>query len=241
WLKDWETAINFGSYHDYLSLYDSSYFPEILWWKKWYDIRGKAKKKFGDFSATISNKGIYKQNGVYVIIFNMGLKLLKQNADFGIRKLFVIEKDNGYKIIGDVYQNFDKKAFKSASPLVAAADNLIKKIEQGPDIREVIKDWLEVWTSKDMDVYASYYSKDFHADGLNKKEWVERKRSLAKRYGYIKVIASDFKVVKGEKNIVVKFLQDYKSSGFSATGIKTLIFINEDKEWKIYRESWKRK
>ncbi|MCK5311741.1 MAG: nuclear transport factor 2 family protein, partial [Desulfobacteraceae bacterium] len=97
------------------------------------------------------------------------------------------------------------------------------------------------WTNKDMEAYASYYSKDFHSDGLNKKEWVQRKKSLAERYGYIKIIASDFQVNKGKNNILVKFLQDYKSSGFSATGIKTLIFINEDKEWKIYRESWKRK
>ncbi|MCK5348925.1 MAG: L,D-transpeptidase, partial [Desulfobacula sp.] len=35
WFDGWTDAINKGSYHDYLSLYDDSYLPEILWWKKW--------------------------------------------------------------------------------------------------------------------------------------------------------------------------------------------------------------
>ncbi len=97
-----------------------------------------------------------------------------------------------------------------------------------------------------MQAYASYYSKDFQSDGLDKKEWVQRKKSLAMRYKHIDVTGRDFqvnkiKVNKSKYNIHVRFLQDYKSSGFSATGIKTLIFINEDKEWKIYRENWKKR
>ncbi|MCK5543229.1 MAG: L,D-transpeptidase family protein [Desulfobacterales bacterium] len=242
WFETWENAINKGSYHDYLSLYDSDYLPEIVWWKKWYDIRNKTAKDIGDFTLIISNKGIYKQNDIYVVIFNMGLKLLKQNIDFGIRKLFVVKKNNSYKIIGDVYQTRDNtKECKKSSPLVATADSLVQKTEQGPDIRDIIQDWLKAWTSKNMDEYSKYYSKDFHSDGLNKKEWLKRKKSLAKRYGYISVLASNFQVDKGKDNITIRFIQDYKSSGFSATGIKTLIFINEDKEWKIYRESWKKK
>jgi murein L,D-transpeptidase YafK len=241
WFKDWEDALNKGSYHDYLSMYDSTYLPEILWWKKWHDYRREAKKNIGEFNVIIENKGIYKQDGVYVIIFNMGLSLLKQRVDFGIRKLFVVEKSNTFKIVGDVYQSYDKNLIKNGSPLVTSADNLIQHIEQGPDIREVIADWLEVWRKKEINAYASHYSKDFQSDGLNKEEWVARKKSLASRYGYIKVTASDFKIEKNKNNIVVKFLQNYKSSGFTAIGVKTLIFINEDKEWKIYRESWKRK
>jgi murein L,D-transpeptidase YafK len=241
-LKNWGNAVNKGSYHDYLSLYDSSYLPEMSWWKKWYDIRSKTSNDTGDFIVTLSNKEIYKQNDIYVIIFNMRLGLLKDKIDFGIRKLFVIKKSNSYKIIGDVYQSCNnQKECKKKSPLVAAADNLVQKIEQGPDIVDIVKTWLKVWTSKDMDEYASYYSKDFHSDGLNKKEWVKRKRDLAKRYGYINISASNFQVYEGKDKITIRFLQEYKSSGFSATGIKTLIFINEDKGWKIYRESWKKK
>ena len=242
WFKSWESAINKGSYHDYLNLYDSTYLPEIFWWKKWYDIRGKTSKTIGDFNVSINNKGIYKQNDIYVIIFNMTLELLEQNIDFGIRKLYVVKKNNSYKIIGDVYQACDNtKECKKSSPLVSAADNLVQKIQQGPDIRDITKDWAKVWTNKNMDEYATYYSKDFHSDGLNKKNWIKRKKSLAKSYGYINVQVSNFRVDKSKDSITIRFMQDYKSSGFSAIGIKTLIFINEDNGWKIYRESWKKK
>ncbi|MCP3900790.1 MAG: L,D-transpeptidase family protein, partial [Desulfobacteraceae bacterium] len=242
WFENWVNAINNGSYHNYLSLYDASYFPKILWWKKWSDIRSKTADTIGNLTVTISDKGIYKQNGIYVIIFNMGLELLKKKVDFGTRKLFVVQKNSNYKIIGDVYQTCDnKKNCKKNAPLVAAADNLVQKIELGPDIEDVVANWLKAWTSKDMDKYASYYSRDFHSDGLNKQEWVKRKRDLATRYDYIGVFANDLKVYKGSDRITIRFVQDYKSSGFSAIGIKTLIFINEDKGWKIYRESWKKK
>ena len=204
WFDGWADAINKGSYHDYLSLYDNSYLPEILWWKKWYDIRSKTKKDIGELTVTISNKGIYKQNDIYVIIFKMGLKLLKQDVDFGTRKLFVVKKNNSYQIIGDVYQDYDKKVSKSNSHLVVvAADSLIKKIEQGPDIRDIVEDWLQAWTSKDMDKYNSYYSREFNSDGLDKKQWIKRKRNLAKKYNYIEVFASDFQINNG-KNCVTE-------------------------------------
>ena len=241
WFDGWENAVNSDSYHDYLSFYDRAYLPEIMWWKNWYAIKNKTEGKIGNIIVTTSNRGIYHHDNTYVIIFNIGLKLLKQNVDLGIRKFFVTEKDNTYKIIGDVYQSLNIKASKQTSPLVYAASNLVRQVEQGPDIREVVENWVKAWTNKDMEVYASYYSKDFHSDGLNKREWVQRKTNLAERYDYIKVMASNLQVNKGKKNIVVKFLQDYQSSGFSATGIKTLIFINEDKGWKIYHESWKKK
>ncbi len=234
WLQSWADAVNNGSYHDYLNLYDDTYLPEILWWKRWYSIRNETKKNIGKFKITIRNIGIYKQNNVYVIIFNMGLNLLKQNVDLGIRKLFIVKKDNNFTIIGDVYQ------VQNAS-LQVVAESLVRKVEMGPDIRDIIRKWARVWTDKDMNAYASCYSENFISDGLNKKEWVTRKKNLAERYDYIKVSTSNFNIKKSKNSLVVTFLQDYKSSGFSAIGVKTLIFINEGNRWKIYRESWKKR
>ncbi len=136
WLKGFNNAIDKGSYHDYLNLYDNSYLPKISWWNNWFHIRGETKKNIGDFSVVISNKGIYKQDDVYIIIFHLGLNLKDQNINFGVRKLFVINKDNTYKIIGDEYQYLEEKLHKNKSPLVATAKNLVKKLEQGPDIQD---------------------------------------------------------------------------------------------------------
>ncbi len=241
WFKGWKDSINHGSYHDYLSFYDDSYLPDISWWKDWYLIRERTKKKVNNFSVILSQKGIYNQGNIYVIIFNMAVKCLKQNIDFGTRKLFVIEKNDGYKVIGDVYQEKKINKNKNPYPLVQAATYLAKNLEQGPDIIDIIQDWAKAWNDKNMEIYSSYYAKDFYSDGLNKQKWVQRKKDLAKRYDYIKVVIKDLQVNRGKKNILVKFLQDYKSSGFSAIGIKTLIFIHEDKGWKIYHESWKKK
>ncbi len=242
WLDNWKDSIVSGGYHDYLSFYDNTYLPEISWWKKWRNIRSETVKKNKNLGLYLGNKGIYRHNNIYVIVFDMGLKLLTKKIDFGIRKLFVVKRHNAYKIIGDEYlAPGSQKQGRTDSPLVAAAETLIKVADQGPDIRDVLKKWLKAWSDKDIEKYASYYSKNFHSDGLNKNQWVKRKKSLAERYDFISIAASNVQVKKYKKSIVVRFLQDYQSSGFSATGIKTLIFINEDKGWKIYQESWKRK
>jgi hypothetical protein len=43
--------------------------------------------------------------------------------------------------------------------------------------------------------------------------------SLTKRDGYISVVVSNVQVDDGKDYITIRFIQDYKSSGFSAIGI----------------------
>jgi len=193
-LNQWMQAIETGSYHEYLSFYSSQYLPDISWWEDW----NKIKKQTDKFDSSLKVKGekigIYYHDNVFVVLFDCFLIIKDKKLLLGKRKLFLEEKNNNYEIIGDVFQTIPEKFQLAKTPLLAAAKLYVKPTSTKETAIETINQWLVAWSAKDMDKYASFYDSSFHSDGLNKKNWVKRKRSLAKKYDFINVTGSKFRV-----------------------------------------------
>lgn len=240
-LDQWITAIENGSYHDYLSFYSPGYLPDISWWEEWGELRKKADKQGVVFGVERDRTGIYYHDYIYVTLFDCFLTVKNERIMLGKRKLFLENKHNQYKIIGDVFQIVSKQFFKTKIPLIAAAKTIVKPVLKKQSVIGTINLWLAAWSAMDMDAYASFYADNFRSDGLNKKEWVKRKRILAKKYDFINVSGKEFKVKQGKKKCEVSFFQEYESSGLTTQGTKKLILVNKGGLWKIYQESWKEK
>jgi len=244
-LARWGKAIDSGTYHEYLSLYDSDYLPDIEWWEKWSSIR---KRLAGNNKIRVfmDSPGIYREKSVFVIFFDMGIELENRRVTLGKRKLFVEKKGDLYKISGDMFQTFPKGEAAKTDLIAVAAEKLylnatvatVATVSRSP--KKTVDKWLKAWSSKDIKTYASFYSATFISDGMNKKKWVERKLMLAEKYDSIKVGGSDFKIVEGETTAIVSFVQDYQVKNFRERGIKTLSLVKEEGGWRIYRESWKK-
>ncbi len=260
-IDQWLRSIESGSYHDYLSFYSDEYLPEIDWWTQWVEIR---KNSSGPgFRLERDKTGIYYHDKVFVTVFD---NLLSNNSEkilLGKRKLFLEKKGRTYKIIGEEYQNITKEFQTAPIPLIAAALKNTKPVakpvpvietkpvaetkpatEAKPTIEmkpvlETVNQWLAAWSAKDMDKYASFYATNFFSDGMNKKKWVERKRSIAGKNGFINVSGKKFQVKQQDDTCEVSFFQEYKSSGLATQGTKKLNLINKGGSWKIYQESWK--
>jgi murein L,D-transpeptidase YafK len=233
-LTQWIQAIEKGSYHDYLSFYSSEYLPDISWWEQWRKLRKMANKSDSGMRLKRDRTGIYYHNHVFVALFDCFLTFENKRISLGKRELFLENKNSNYKIIGDTFQ-------KIKIPLVAAAKTLVKPTSKKESVIVSINQWLAAWSAKDMDKYASFYANNFYSDGMNKKNWVKRKRRIAKKYNFINVSGSKFKVKFKNKTCAVTFLQKYESSGFTAQGTKRLKLVNKGGLWKIYQESWKEK
>ena len=233
-LNQWIKAIENGSYHDYLSFYSSEYLPDITWWEQWLEIRKTAHKADSNLRVKRERTGIYYHNHVFVVLFDYFLTSENKKILLGKRELFLENSNSNYKIIGDTFQNIK-------IPLVAAAKTLVKPISKKESVIERINQWLAAWSAKDMDKYASFYAHNFYSDGMNKKNWVKRKRMIANKYNFITVSGSEFKVKQKNKTCVVTFFQKYESSGYTAQGKKRLKLVNKGGLWKIYQESWKKK
>lgn len=241
WLQKWGASIESGDYHRYLSFYDAEFLPDMTWWEEWRELRNKYADNGVRLGISLDRTGIYRHGGVYVIVFDMGLSLQGKSKGLGRRKLFVKAHGDQYNIIGDLYQTYENGFEDSPAPLLAASRKLMDQTIYRQQAVDLVKEWLTAWSDKKMEAYASFYSDRFFSDGMNKTQWVARKRGLARQYRYINVTGRDFQVKRTDERITVRFFQTYESSGYVAEGFKKLTLVKEDQSWKIYRESWKGK
>jgi len=240
-IRDWGHALVAGSYHEYLSFYSDEYLPEMTWWENWLKFRAQAKDKGVSLSVDFDNTGLYAHGGVVVAIMDMTISTEDGTEYLGRRQLFVKQNTNRYAIVGDLFQQRAKPYISGEVPLVAAARKLTRDKSGDKEIVETVEQWLAAWSAKDMAEYAGFYDKAFFSDGLGKTDWVKRKKQLARRYEYIHVTGSGYRVVRQNDGYVVSFLQNYESSGFSTKGMKQLKLIKKGGLWKIFRENWKGK
>lgn len=264
-LDQWIKTVENGSYHDYLSFYSDEYLPEIDWWTKWMEIRKNPSGPDLGVRIERGRTGIYYHNHVFVILFDYSLTTNKEKILLGKRKLFLEKKGSAYKIIGEAYQNVSKEFQTAQFPLLTAALKAVKSaskpepvietksaieaksiqetkpVQETKSVQEAVSHWLAAWSAKDMDKYASFYANNFYSDGMNKKKWVERKRSIAGKNDIIKVSGRMFQIKQANDTCEVTFFQDYRSSGLATQGTKKINLISKGGSWKIYQESWKEK
>ena len=243
-MNRWSGAVEKGSYHDYLAFYDSSYLPPMAWWRKWMELRKTAWDSGESLEVLIDKLGIYKDKDIFVLVFEMGLTLSEQKTAMTKRQIYIQKQADGYSIIGERFP-FSRAGKKTGEKpgediLVAFAGKMVQDLDSRLSIRGMMNAWLAAWTNKDLDAYGRFYAWDFHADGLDRERWIARKKRLSRKYRFIKVTGEAFSIDKGEDRAVVTFLQNYRSSGFSARGEKRLVLVKREGVWKIYRESWKK-
>jgi murein L,D-transpeptidase YafK len=237
-LAEWTQAIQSGPYHNYLRFYDNEYLPDMTWWLKW----NKARKD--TMSVGLKRPGIFRLGDRYVAIFDQILKTAEKETIVGTRKLFLAKKAEEVRIIGDEYQ---PAAIRGEHPLIAASQ-IVKTAPvaaaaaaSSPDpnhaeIEQMLDQWLEAWSSKDIVRYGEFYASDFHA-GMDKNAWLKYKENLNRKYRYIRVSKRDLKIKKDDDaHVSVTFVQSYQSPGLSSVGKKELILKHERGQWKIFRE-----
>lgn len=251
-LTTWKDSLSQGDYHDYLSFYASEYFPRMDWWNDWRSIRTTSSEDAGPFSFEINNRGIYRDGDVFVVIFKLKLKRGDHEQDVGIRKLYVAQKAGVYKIFGDTHKVIHAaggalaRDEKKRSPLfwatnqILAAEQKDRENSVGKAVKQTIDTWLKSWIKGDIDQYGLCYSAGFSAGDMDKHAWLERKKYLSTVYDYIDISISEPVLKIDGYQVRADFRQYYKSSGYSAEGIKTLVLVNEEGKWKILQEIWKK-
>lgn len=251
-LARWAGSLSGGDYHEFLGHYAPEYCPPMNWWNDWRSIRDGAGNEAGPFAFTIENRGIYRDGDVFVVLFRLNLTRGGQEQHVGIRKLYVADHDGTYKIVGDSHkliqppgEGYAKDA-RHRSPLIWAANRVLdlekkKRVAQVEgDIRQTIDVWLNAWIRGDIERYGLCYADGFSSGDLDKQAWLERKTYLSRVYDYIDIVISNPVVTIDGNRAHANFKQTYTSSGYSATGQKTLVLVNEGKTWKILHEIWKK-
>lgn len=103
----------------------------------------------------------------------------------------------------------------------------------------MIDTWRQDWESRNIDRYASHYSRRFAADSQNLAQWVEQKRKVNAGKEWIKVATQNISMFRNpgkDEYVVVTFEQDYQSSNLSNRMQKRQYWIKEGGRWKIVHE-----
>jgi murein L,D-transpeptidase YafK len=244
-VKDWNRAVESGTYHDYLSFYDPEYLPDISWWMEWSRIRKHPRISQEETNRTLSIEtgkiSAFKHGDVIVTLFDQGIGFSGQTIPVGRKKFFLTQKDGGFKIIGEDYQTGDENEKGSENLFILTCRNLREEpAQEDPDMESMVSGWLAAWSSKDISAYGQYYAEDFRSQGMNKSEWLKYKDALNQKYNFIRVTKDNLQVRKTGGQCVVSFIQRYKSDAFTAVGVKQLILKIENGNWKIFQENWKK-
>lgn len=258
---DWNAALEGGTYHDYLKHFSPEYLPAIGWWPEWNRLRAKWEAREMPLSVELADLSMFRHRDQYVLLFDQVLSSGQGRVRAGTRKLFLTKAGRDFRIVGERYQALppgrevpegeypflamagDLDAFALAS---AASDEKPGNESDAPvspsAIQKLVSGWLAAWGEKDIQKYGRYYASDFRSRGMNRSQWLAYKDRLNRKYDYIRVSGSDLEIKAADNSrVVVDFVQRYESTGHQAVGIKRLQLKPENGQWKIFRETWRKR
>jgi murein L,D-transpeptidase YafK len=113
--------------------------------------------------------------------------------------------------------------------------------KEGVELKRLIMAWLEAWKEGHIDLYMSFYDKEFMAAGKNWRQWRAYKRRLSDKYGKIDIKIDNLQILRENGITLAKFDQVYRGNGFFSVGQKRLYLQKKSPEWKIIDEFFKKK
>jgi murein L,D-transpeptidase YafK len=120
----------------------------------------------------------------------------------------------------------------------------LKTFDRLPKAKEFLANWLNAWATKDLPGYIESYADEYipQKAGRNRNEFAHYKDSLNKKYGTIKVTASDVHYYFHEKYDLITFTQHYSSTfpngapAFSSEERKNLYIQERNGHYRIVTE-----
>jgi murein L,D-transpeptidase YafK len=119
--------------------------------------------------------------------------------------------------------------------------NLGKKLSSAtetlPDT--FLQAWASAWEKKNISSYTSFYSNEYKGTQSHRGAWEASRQQAFKKNKNISIKLSNIKKhQRGKSKVEVNFTQEYKSDGYTDTGIKELLLEKKGKSWKIIKETW---
>jgi murein L,D-transpeptidase YafK len=111
---------------------------------------------------------------------------------------------------------------------------------EGERVLAFVELWRKAWAEKDLEGYASMYSRDFYNNSnMSYNAWMTHKRNVASSYSKIVVSLEDLRAFRHRDVTVVSFVQRYQGDGrYSSVGLKRLYLIPHGDSYRIAAEEF---
>ena len=178
------------------------------------DDAKKQSKCFDDFSKALAKREDQSLKPKYVV----AQKVVTQKKE---KKLTALQK---------VTKTLKEAPAKVAKKLSSTTETLPKTY---------IQSWASAWENKDISTYISFYSKEYKGTQNHRGAWEASRQRAFKNNKNISIKLSNIQTYqKGKNRVEVFFTQEYKSDGYTDTGIKELLVEKKGTNWKIINETW---
>jgi len=98
--------------------------------------------------------------------------------------------------------------------------------------------WVRAWETQDIELYLSFYSKEFKGSKEKHADWRISRQATLKKHTNISVQLQNIQISQGKDTVDINFTQTFKSDGFSDIGVKELVWAKKGSDWKIIKETW---
>ena len=180
----------------------------------------KQSKCFDDFSKTLAKREAQSLKPKYAVTQKV-VTPKKEKKLTALQKLTELHK---------VTKTLKEAPAKVAKKLSYTTETLPKRY---------IQSWASAWEKKDISTYISFYSKEYKGTQNHRGAWESSRQNAFKKNKNISIKLSNIQTYeKGKNRVKVNFAQEYKSDGYTDTGIKELLVEKKGTDWKIINETW---
>lgn len=117
-----------------------------------------------------------------------------------------------------------------AAPVVITPEN---------QVAQAMKDWAAAWSTRNIPAYLDAYAPDFTpVAGISHQSWAAKRKEIITRAKEISLDLSKLKiVVHSPQHATANFQQDYHSTAYTDSVLKTLEWKKSGERWRIVREA----
>ena len=164
-------------------------------------------------------------------------KALAKREDQSLKPKYVVAQ----KVVTQKKEKKLTALQKVTKTLKEAPAKVVKKLSSTTETlpKTYIQSWARAWEKKDISTYISFYSKEYKGTQNHRGAWEASRQRAFKNNKNISIKLSNIQTYqKGKNRVEVNFTQEYKSDGYTDTGIKELLVEKKGTGWKIINETW---
>ena len=228
YVQSWASAWEKNDISTYISFYSNEYKGTQNHRGAWEASRQRAFKNNKNISIKLSNIQT-SEKGKNRVKVNFTQEYKSDGyTDTGIKELLVEKKGTNWKIINETWMPTNALANDKSST------------DRSKQVSDKLAGWLKAWEHQDVNTYLSFYSNKFKTPGSHAK-WRNTRHHALKANKNLSIQVSNIQTSQTSQNkniIEINFIQRFNSKKYSDVGIKELVWIKTEGDWKILKETW---
>ena len=131
--------------------------------------------------------------------------------------------------------SFKGDAFNGTSD---SAETFLTSLSSKELVSKHLEKWVRAWEKQDIELYLSFYSKEFKGSKERHADWRISRQAALKRHANISIQLQNIQIYQNKDTVDINFIQAFKSDGFSDIGRKELVWAKNGSGWRIIKETW---